>query len=65
MLLAVEARERPAADVVACGGPEVRQRSWRQLVVPSVLRNEILQELHAGALEGHLGEDKTIAKIQE
>ena len=86
----MEAHECPAADVVACGGPEVRhllqlwdhlsvddgllkrryesiggQRSWRELVVPSVLRNEILQELHAGALEGHLGEDKTIAKVHE
>ena len=41
------------------------QRSWKQLVILSVLRTEILQELHAGALEGHLGEDKTIAKVQE
>ena len=41
------------------------QHSRKQLVVPSVLRNEILQALHAGALEGHLGEDKTIAKVQE
>ena len=39
--------------------------SWTQFVVPRVLREEILQELHAGALEGHLGEDKTVGKIQE
>ena len=29
--------------------------SWTQFVVPRVLRVEILQELHAGSLEGHLG----------
>jgi hypothetical protein len=39
------------------------ERSWTQYVVPRVLQNEILQELHAGALEGHLGEDKTVAKV--
>lgn len=40
-------------------------RSWTQFVVPRVLREEILQELHAGSLEGHLGEDKTIGKVRE
>ena len=90
VLLAMEAREHPAADVISCGGPEVRcllqlwdrisvddgllkhryestsgQRSWKQLVVPSALRKEILQELHAGALKGHLGEDKPSAKVQQ
>ena len=40
--------------------------SWTQLVVPLVLREEILQELHAGSLEGHLGEvDKTVGKVCE
>ena len=39
--------------------------SWTQLVVPLVLREEILQESHAGSLEGHLGEDKTVGKIRE
>ena len=34
--------------------------SSTQFVVPLVLWEEILQELHAGSLEGHLGEDKTI-----
>ena len=29
--------------------------SWSQLVLPGILRNEAMQELHAGALEGHLG----------
>ena len=26
---------------------------------------EVLHELHAGALEGHLGEDKTLNKVNE
>ena len=39
--------------------------SWQQLVVPRTLREEIMQELHAGPLEGHLGVDKTVAKIKE
>ena len=41
------------------------QTSWTQLVVPRMLREEIMQELHAGSLEGHLGEDKTLGKIKE
>ena len=39
--------------------------SWIQLVVPQSLRMEIMQELHAGATEGHLGEEKTFNKIKE
>ena len=38
---------------------------WTQFVVPCVLREQILQELHAGSLEGHLGEDKTNGKVRE
>ena len=34
-----------------------KQSTWLQLVVPCPLRDEVLHELHAGALEGHLGED--------
>ena len=41
------------------------QSSWLQLVIPHSLREEILQELHAGVLGGHLGEDKTLLKIRE
>ena len=36
-----------------------------QLVVPRSMRKEVLQELHAGALEGHLGEEKTLLKVKE
>lgn len=40
------------------------QISWTQLV-PRLLREEIMQELHAGSLEGHLGEDRTLGKVRE
>ena len=36
-----------------------------QLVVLRSMRKEVLQELHAGALEGHLGEEKTLLKVKE
>ncbi len=39
--------------------------SWTQFVVPLKLRDEILNELHSDALEGHLGEDKTVGKVRE
>ena len=62
-----------ALGLVAGGGGGLKQKydsirgngSWTQFVVPRVLRVEILQELHAGSLEGLLGEDKTIGKVWE
>lgn len=39
--------------------------TWLQLVVPQSLREEILQNLHAGTLGGHLGAEKTLAKVKE
>ena len=39
--------------------------SWTQLLLPKSLTKEVMQELHAGATEGHLGEEKTILKIKE
>ena len=36
-----------------------------QLVVPPPLREEVLKELHSGALEGHMGEEKTLHKAKE
>ena len=39
--------------------------TWLQLVVPHAIREEILQELHAGALGGHLGEEKTSSKVKQ
>ena len=41
------------------------QRSWTQFVVPHMLREEIMQELYAGFLESHLGEDKTAGKVHK
>ena len=38
---------------------------WSQMIVPHVSREEIMQELHAGSLEGRLGEDKTVGKIKQ
>lgn len=35
--------------------------SLQQLVVPHTLR-EIMEDLHAGDIEGHLGMEKTVAK---
>ena len=36
-----------------------------QLVVPRHLREEVLEEAHAGTMSCHLGEDKTFARIRE
>ena len=36
-----------------------------QIVVPEALRDEVLADLHEGALGGHLGVDKTLARLKE
>ena len=36
-----------------------------QLVTPNNYRPEILQELHAGSVSGHLGESKTCNTLQQ
>ena len=36
-----------------------------QIVVPPTLREEVLTDLHEGALGGHLGIDKTLCHLQE
>ena len=36
-----------------------------QFIVPHCFQEDILQHFHAGALEGHLGVEKTVAKIKE
>ena len=38
--------------------------SHPQLVVPKVLRKDILQELHSGAAGGHLGNDKVLSQLK-
>ena len=44
-------------------------RGWTvgnlQVVVPETLQLEILEDLHEGAAGGHLGADKTLARLQE
>ena len=41
------------------------RRTWTQLVVPRVLREELLQDLHAGVMGGHLGAEKTLGRLRE
>jgi hypothetical protein len=36
-----------------------------QLIVPTCMREEILKDLHEGALGGHLGGDKTFGCMKE
>ena len=36
-----------------------------QIVVPTALRKEILSDLHEGVVGGHLGIDKTLARLKE
>ena len=36
-----------------------------QLIVPASLQTQILQEVHGGKSSGHLGEEKTLAKLRE
>ena len=42
-----------------------KKTSTLQLVVPMSLRNEVLQELHAGVTRGHLGEEKTLSRLRQ
>ena len=42
-----------------------RKLNVLQLVVPASLREEVLQELHAGVTGGHLGEEKTLSRLRE
>ena len=44
---------------------DVNNTSYLQLVTPRAMQEEILQEIHAGELGGHLGEDKTLSKIEQ
>ena len=36
-----------------------------QLVVPMSRREEVLRDMHEGVMGGHLGEDKTLARVKE
>ena len=41
------------------------KRKWLQLILPLILRDEVLQELHAGVISGHLGEQKMLHQLRE
>ena len=69
-------RSSPATTVVELTGAEEwyivetlcehsQEENTLKLVVPSSLRDEVLQELHAGVAGGHLGEGKTLGRLRE
>ena len=41
------------------------KKKWLQLVVPTNLKQEVLQEIHEGVVSGHLGEQKMIHQLKE
>ena len=41
------------------------RRKWLQLVLPRELRDQVMQELHAGVISGHLGEQKMLDQLKE
>ena len=53
-------------DVLYCRLPSATGSGLHnKLVVPKVLRPEVLKELHEGSLGGHLGTEKTLWKLKE
>ena len=40
-------------------------RVFPQLVVPASRREKILKDMHEGVIGGHLGEEKTLARVKE
>ena len=36
-----------------------------QLIVPCSLRDQVLRDMHGGAMSGHFGEDKTLSRLRE
>ena len=40
------------------------KQEWTQLVVPQSLREEVMEELHAGIMGGHVGESKTLQQVK-
>ena len=53
-------------DILYCRIPSPGgSQNYDRLVIPTVLRSQILKELHEGTLSGHLGAAKTIGKLKE
>ena len=48
-----------------CRVPCGKSGSVDKLIIPKLLQSEILEDLHAGVLGGHLGEEKTLNKLKE
>ena len=42
-----------------------KEKSHLQLIIPKSLRDEVLEDLHEGALGGHLGMEKMLARVKE
>ena len=41
------------------------KQQWTQFIVPQPLRDEVLEEIHAGIMAGHLGEEKTLQQLKK
>ena len=41
------------------------KKKWLQLVVPTNLKQDVLQEIHESVVSGHLGEQKMIHQLKE
>lgn len=53
-------------DILYCRFPSSTDRKLcDRIVVPAILRSDILQELHEGTLSGHLDTEKTVGKLKE
>ena len=42
-----------------------KEKSHLQLILPACFHKEVLHELHAGVVGGHLGQDKTLNCLKE
>ena len=48
-----------------CFEPDSEGTCHYQLIVPQSLRSTVLEEVHAGVVGGHLGQEKTLARLKE
>ena len=40
------------------------KQEWKQLVLPQCLREEVMEEIHAGVMGGYVGESKTLQQLK-
>uniref|UniRef100_A0A1X7TH70 Integrase zinc-binding domain-containing protein n=1 Tax=Amphimedon queenslandica TaxID=400682 RepID=A0A1X7TH70_AMPQE len=62
VLRAMEQNIKPSIDELA--NPDSND-TWKQLVLPSSLQSEVLKQIHAGSVGGHLGQSKTLQKLRD